>query len=558
MLIKHRLYLSNAVMVVLAVIVMLLAAASFSSLSTHLQAVSQAADNSLSAAGDVASSAAAASTRTARINQDILLIVDGIEQTNQKAKLTSRKVQEISSSLSELSETIQLILEDVTDEATLDILQEIDDEICDIEERTRREAVINLVESSKNIAMFSQQIKEQAGRVSQLNSETAKQLSLAEQASEFSHQITDEVAVSLDEIIIEETLIISALVVLVVLMVLSAGLMIKVVIYPISHTVELMEDIAQGEGDLTQRLSVKGDDEMALIGHAFNRFVEKVQLLLADVHQSTQALQQTTANTLDEMNTSYEVVKRQQYEIEQIATAINQMNATSHSVAHSAVEAASATSDVNSKVTTSQNTVSEAQQSVSSLVDQVQQSVQVIDTLDGKSQDINKIVDVISAVAEQTSLLALNAAIEAARAGEQGRGFAVVADEVRSLASKAEASSQDIRKIVDDIQQMTTQAVDVMRSSQEACGSTVAGAQETAHALEDILGSVATIDDMNTQIASASEEGSAVTEEINQRITEVNQLSLKTSEGVEKTVQACDSLNQISDQVYKQLSQFKI
>lgn len=558
MLIKTRLYTSSALMVTLAALVMLLAVGSLSSLSEHLQKVSEQANQSASLAEGAADSATLAADKAATSNQNILQIVDGIEQTNQKAKLTSKKVKEISASLIEVTELIEELSEDVVDEEALAILEEVNDEISDIEERTRREALINLVDSSKSVAEFSQQIKREAEQISALNGDIAQQVIRSNDAASSSQNIAAESNALLEEIGWKQTLIVSALLLLVAVAIVSGLLMIRAVVKPISETVELMEDIAQGEGDLTRRLTVKGKDEMALIGNAFNRFVEKVQQLLGELTQSTQALQQTSTDTLNDMSGSCSTVLDQQQKIEQIASAIERMNATSHSVATSAQEAAHATSSANQKVVISKDTVTESQQSVSALVTQVQEAVDVIDRLNGKSQDINTMVDVISGVAEQTSLLALNAAIEAARAGEQGRGFAVVADEVRALASKAESSTQEIRHVVEDIQQMTAQAVEVMRTSQKSCDGSVASAEKTVAALDDILSSISTIDAMNTQIADAAQQESKVTEETNQRISEVNNQSINTSESVESAVQACQRLNQITEQVYQQLGQFKI
>lgn len=558
MLIKTRLYLVSATLVALTLVVTVIAISSFNAITDHFHQVSKSAKLSADSAQSASSQANQSASQTESINQRILETADSIQKTNQKAKLTSKKVKELSESLNELVELIEELSEDVADEEALSILEEVADELIDIEERARREALINLVASTQSIGQFSQDMVKEADEISQLNTSIASLTKLAEAASDASEQITKESQYSLAEIAKQRSLILTLLVLLAIVAIASGLILMRVVTRPIHATVHLMEDIAQGEGDLTQRLQVDGKNEMSAIANGFNLFVEKVQNLLLGFTSTTDSLRQTANQTFKEMDSSHQALQQQLQEIEQIATAVEQMNATSLSVANNAVDAAAATSQARTQLDVGKQSVSSAQSAVSELVHQVEQASETITLLDERSQEITRVVDVITAVAEQTNLLALNAAIEAARAGEQGRGFAVVADEVRNLAGKAESSANDIRAIVDELQAMTGQAVNAMTASQSASRKTADGTQEVIHVLEDITQAIQTIDAMNTQIASAEEQETCVTQELNQRISSVNQFSHETSKGVEQTVEACHRLNQIADQIHRQLSQFRV
>ena len=558
MLIKSRLYVTNTTLVVLTIIVMWIAMGTFASLSALLQQMVDESSNSAHSARKSSQEASAAANSSSEINQQILKIVDSIQQTNQTAKLTSKKVQGLSESLKELIDTIETLSTDVTEPAAIAILQEVSDEISDIEERMRREALINIVDSAKHIADFSQQIIRESEGISQLNHVISELSTLASNTAESSLIISQQAEQSRHHIAQQRFIMMATLAALALVAIISGLLMIQIVIRPITSTVTLMEDVAEGEGDLTQRLEVKGHNEMSKIASAFNRFVGKVQSLISSFTSSTQQLKQTANQTYAEMQTGYTALQKQLNEIEQIATAVEQMNATSQSVAQNAVAAANATTHANEQLVLGKTTVGDAQGAVSQLVNEVERAVQVITELSEKSLDINRVVDVITTVASQTNLLALNAAIEAARAGEQGRGFAVVADEVRTLASKAESSANDIRAIIEQVQDMTHQAVKAMHASQQACHQTVTGTQQVFQVLERITVTIQTIDDMNAHIASAAEQETAVSEDVNKRIVAVNQFSHETSEGIKHTVTACEKLNAIADQVHQQLTQFKV
>ena len=234
------------------------------------------------------------------------------------------------------------------------------------------------------------------------------------------------------------------------------------------------------------------------------------------------------------------------------------MNATVHDVAHNAVHAAEATREADQSSTQGKAVVDKTVDAIGEIAAEVEQAAQVIHELERESENIGSVLDVIKSIAEQTNLLALNAAIEAARAGEQGRGFAVVADEVRTLAGRTQASTAEIEEMITRLQSGANNAVNVMESSKTKTNIGVEQAAAAGSALEDITTAVDRIAEMNTQIASAAEEQSAVTEEINRNVANISEIAEHTSTGAEQTAQASEGLSRLASQLNAVVVQFRV
>ncbi|MCU7922437.1 MAG: methyl-accepting chemotaxis protein, partial [Candidatus Thiodiazotropha sp. (ex Dulcina madagascariensis)] len=251
-------------------------------------------------------------------------------------------------------------------------------------------------------------------------------------------------------------------------------------------------------------------------------------------------------------------INQQHTETDQIATAINQMNATVHDVAQNAVHAAEATRNADASSEEGKKVVDKTIEAINQLATEVEQAAKVIHELEQETENIGSVLDVIKSIAEQTNLLALNAAIEAARAGEQGRGFAVVADEVRTLAGRTQQSTQEIEEMISRLQTGANKAVQVMETGKTKTLVGVEQAAAAGKALETINAAVESINNMNTQIASAAEEQSSVTEEINRNITNISQVAEQTSSGAAQTAQASDDLARLAEQLKGLVAQFKV
>ena len=350
--------------------------------------------------------------------------------------------------------------------------------------------------------------------------------------------------------------------VLVILLILGITLAATVIVgnrvtKPLADAVLALNDIANGDGDLTQRLKVQSQDEIGQLASAFNRFVERIQSVVSQVGETSNHLF-SAVDKLHHLSEHYDhQMQGHSREPDQVVTPVTEMSSTAQEVAASASNAATATSDAARESDAARGVVSGAINSINRLVGEVHTASGVIEQLAQETAKIGSVVEVIRGIAEQTNLLALNAAIEAARAGEQGRGFAVVADEVRSLAGRTQQSTKEINEMLQRLQGGVKQAVDVMQASEERSQETVQEASHIASSLDSMVMAVSTINDMNIQIATAAEEQHAVSEEINKNLVAIQQIvSELTSAAVESNSTTRDLAN-TGDKLRKLVSQFR-
>jgi methyl-accepting chemotaxis protein len=327
---------------------------------------------------------------------------------------------------------------------------------------------------------------------------------------------------------------------------------------PLSHAVEAMRDIAQGEGDLTRRLDVDGRDEVAEMAVEFNLFVDKIHALVADVTGSVSQLAAAAEEMSVITSETSEGVDRQQSETGQVASAVHEMNATAQEVARSATQAAGSAKSADDEAGLGREVVGQAVSSIDALAGEVERAAKVIQRLEQDSDQIGTVLEVIRSIAEQTNLLALNAAIEAARAGEQGRGFAVVADEVRSLASRTQESTEEVNRIIEQLQGGTREAARVMEQSRVQAAASVEQASRAGASLDAIASAVGDINEMNAQIASAAEEQNAVSEEVTRSVNRISDVSQQSADGTRQLKVAAEQLAALSGRLQSMVGQFKI
>ncbi len=317
------------------------------------------------------------------------------------------------------------------------------------------------------------------------------------------------------------------------------------------------ENIAQGDGDLTQRIEVTSKDEIGQLAFWFNTFIEKVQNTLHNAKDTAELVSQSSMNTMAETEKSQVKLQNQVNEVTQLATAINEMSATAQEVASSALQAATAASQIQVSSEEGLKIMNNAAASVEELAQFINEAQEQVVNLAASSNDIQKILTEIGGIAEQTNLLALNAAIEAARAGEQGRGFAVVADEVRNLASRTQSSTQEINNMLVILQQNTQSIVTVMDNSQKQALSTKEETVIAQDNLKEISSAILVANDMNNQIASAAEEQSSVSEEINRNVTSINEAANDVLADMHTSLKDTEALTQESHSLTQKLSEFK-
>lgn len=332
----------------------------------------------------------------------------------------------------------------------------------------------------------------------------------------------------------------------------------RTIVRPLHQVNTTLRDIAEGQGDLTVQLSTTTNDEVGELANNFNKFVSKLHGIVIEV---TSASQQIVAGS-SELNGSTQLasqgVSQQRKESELVATAVNEMAATVQEVARSASEAAKAADKADGDTESGRELVLKTITAIKSLADNVAKSAQVISHLKTESQKIGGVLDVIKGIAEQTNLLALNAAIEAARAGEQGRGFAVVADEVRTLAQRTQKSTSEIEGMIGGLQLSANEAEVVMQESRTHAQETVSEAARAGESFTQITHSVSMIRDMNTQIATASEEQSSVAGEINRNINNLHNITEESERRVQDIANASEALSGMGRQLQQIMGQFKV
>ncbi|WP_341495844.1 methyl-accepting chemotaxis protein [Photobacterium damselae subsp. damselae] len=327
---------------------------------------------------------------------------------------------------------------------------------------------------------------------------------------------------------------------------------------PIARLAEMFKDLGEGEGDLRHRLDIQGNDEIAQLSQGFNGFISKIHNSVKEVAETGNALRHASQSVAEQAQTTLDNSQSQRDRTIQVVTAINEMGATVNEIAGNAAQAADATHLAETEAQSGQQVVGQARETISQLSHDVAQVSEVIESLAHNTQAIGSILDVIRGISEQTNLLALNAAIEAARAGEQGRGFAVVADEVRSLASRTAASTDEIQNMINRLQQEASNAVAAIEQSRLLSSNGVSASDEASSALISIAERITLIADMNTQVATATEEQSTVVNDINCNIEVINETTQRTATTAEDLAQASLELQQLSHRLEVMVGSFKL
>ncbi len=319
-----------------------------------------------------------------------------------------------------------------------------------------------------------------------------------------------------------------------------------------------LEEIASGEGDLTQRLEPRSDDEVGQLANNFNTFVGNMHAMVSKLGMVSASLSEQAKQTAQHAEERSSRIRQQQDEINMVATAINEMAAATQEIAGNADHTAQNSSEAVSSCVYGGQQVVQTQSSIQNLAQEVQVATGVIQELEAHGNSINTILSTIQGIAEQTNLLALNAAIEAARAGEQGRGFAVVADEVRVLSQRTHASTQEIQQMIETLQGTTAKAVGIMGDSRQLAETSVADADSAAVSLTQIQTAVERISDMATQIASAAEEQASVTSEITRNTVGIRDVSNDLADEAHEAAAQAAQLSELSYELEQEIQRFKL
>ncbi len=354
-----------------------------------------------------------------------------------------------------------------------------------------------------------------------------------------------------------------SIVLTVVLITVILGVVIAIVLAnriknPINQVLEMVQTIAQGEGDLTKKISVKSSDEIGELAKWFNAFIDKLHEIISRVANTTNHVASSAVELSASSKQIASAAQEQTSQTDQVATAMQEMTSTVVDVAKNSSEAAKSAKEAASLAAKGGDVVTQTIEGMNRIAQSVNESAKTIEALGKGSEQIGEIIKVINDIADQTNLLALNAAIEAARAGEQGRGFAVVADEVRKLAERTTTATKEIGGMIKGIQGDTRSAVESMQAGTKEVETGVELADQAGESLRQIVGAVQNVMDMVQQIATAAEQQSTAGEEISSNIESVANVTKETATGAQQSSKASEDLSALAVELQNIVSGFKL
>lgn len=374
-----------------------------------------------------------------------------------------------------------------------------------------------------------------------------------------SSKIINEEIVSMEKI--RDSAFIGILVTVIIgvaLVLVSYWVSLKTMVSPVRDVADKLNDISRGEGDLTQQLLVKGNDEIADLSRGFNEFIQQIRDLIKQLMTAIEQLSHTSNELTNQASHTQNQMLEQQNASDSVINSMDDMSSQVNSVFSAAQDADKSMSNIDSILENSQSVISKTLESIDGFANDIASATTVVENLNQDSQQIGSVVDVIQGIAEQTNLLALNAAIEAARAGDQGRGFSVVADEVRTLASQTQKSTTEIQAIIQRLQQGSSNAASVMIVSREQAQNTQQKTAEASQSLASITSNVSMMGNIISRITQAASSQNEQAARMNQNLSNITKITTETSHSSQQMSEVTQKLHKLSDQLQSTVGRFKI
>ncbi len=505
-----------------------------------------------------------------QINQSMLTVTARTSQSAKLAEHVSGDMRDkVTDNLTISAADLKQIQKGLSNAVTTfsDVIDESDGEIDaelllidieDVYEVLRREMLPRLRTLTQELEQTATIGKDVQASVTQISERLSDTLLSAQQVTDLASHSIDVAKINVSGVNQTITFVSIAAVSSIVALLLFIIGMSSAIYEPIEQLKEMLTDIANGNGDLTKRMRYEAKNEFGEISGLFNQFVSKLQRTVADVKTNVADMDQQIVAMTEEANRATNDISTQKEATTMIATSMNEMEMSVQEVANNSKEAASAANATSQTANDGQGIVLGTIKSIETLAGDVENAAGVITQLEEDSTAMRKVTDTIEGIAEQTNLLALNAAIEAARAGEQGRGFAVVADEVRALAGRTQESTVEIQTMINRLQESTKNAVEKMETSKTEALKAVKSAEEAGNSLSNITSSVSQIDNMSIQIATASSQQSTVASEINRKVNNIQELSLKTAQSSHEILESAQMLTERSAHLKTLMNQFQV